>query len=188
MTSINWLALVQKTLVCLAVLLLVACSQTEQQASDAKVPASYDANSWKSIIADSCQSFFDGCNQCRREPGAEVAACTRKACFEYQEPYCLDRRAGEFTHVRYQCKEGERFEVFYGEYRADDMRVKLEENEVWLSNTQTHTAHRLQRVQAASGEKFSDGSVTYWQKNNSAIVLIDEATHYMDCQPRVMNQ
>ena len=51
----------------------------------------YDYDSWRTIIQDSCESFFDGCNNCRRSPGADVAACTRKMCPEYEKPVCLDK-------------------------------------------------------------------------------------------------
>lgn len=51
---------------------------------------SYDANSWKTMIPDTCESFSDGCNTCNREAGSDIAACTRMFCQEYQEPTCLD--------------------------------------------------------------------------------------------------
>ena len=51
----------------------------------------YDQNSWQTIITDSCLSFYDGCNNCRRsKPGAAVAACTRKACDKYEKPVCIN--------------------------------------------------------------------------------------------------
>lgn len=50
----------------------------------------YDGNSWKTIIQDSCLSFFDGCNNCIRSSAGSTAACTRKACFKYKKPICLD--------------------------------------------------------------------------------------------------
>ncbi len=67
----------------LAVLLLSACSSMEESME-------YDQNSWKTMIPDTCVSYFDGCNNCRREPGSDIAACTRKACMEYAKPVCLD--------------------------------------------------------------------------------------------------
>jgi len=53
-------------------------------------PLTYNPNSWKSIIPDTCQTFFDGCNNCRRATDGPEAACTRKACSEYSKPRCLD--------------------------------------------------------------------------------------------------
>lgn len=50
----------------------------------------YNQDSWKNLIADSCQTFTDGCNTCTRTPGSELAACTKKACFNYERPRCLD--------------------------------------------------------------------------------------------------
>lgn len=37
-----------------------------------------------------CVSYFDGCNNCRKEPGSYVATCTEKFCEEYGTPRCLD--------------------------------------------------------------------------------------------------
>lgn len=50
----------------------------------------YDQNSWQTMIPKTCNSFFDGCNNCNRMEGEEMAACTRMFCQEYQEPKCLD--------------------------------------------------------------------------------------------------
>jgi len=50
----------------------------------------YTWESWKTLIAEDCQSFFDGCNNCQRmEDGSEIA-CTLIQCESYQEPVCLD--------------------------------------------------------------------------------------------------
>lgn len=49
----------------------------------------YDMNSWKEIIPDSCQSFYDGCNHCNKM-GSGEAACTKMYCEIYTEPYCKD--------------------------------------------------------------------------------------------------
>lgn len=56
-----------------------------------KEASAYDMNSWKTMIPESCNSFFDGCNNCRRMKGEDVAACTRMFCQNYQEPKCLDK-------------------------------------------------------------------------------------------------
>ena len=77
-----------KTLVCVLALLLLGACQTERL-RDAD-EAGYSSQSWRETIPESCRVFFDGCNPCRREPGAEAAACTRKACVKYREPVCLD--------------------------------------------------------------------------------------------------
>lgn len=50
----------------------------------------YDSGSWKTIIADSCTNFSDGCNTCTKEAGSDVAACTRKFCQSYEKPVCLN--------------------------------------------------------------------------------------------------
>jgi hypothetical protein len=48
----------------------------------------YDANSWKTIIPETCQKFSDGCNTCQRSD--KGVRCTMMACQEYKEPKCLD--------------------------------------------------------------------------------------------------
>lgn len=59
------------------------CPETEM--------AKYDQNSWKDLIDPNCPSFFDGCNNCHRDPVIGQAACTRKFCQEYEKPKCLDQ-------------------------------------------------------------------------------------------------
>lgn len=52
--------------------------------------AQYNAESWKEIIPDSCQSFYDGCNHCNKMGDNSGAACTKMFCEVYSEPYCKD--------------------------------------------------------------------------------------------------
>ena len=66
---------------------------TSYSVEGAEATQAYDANSWQTEITGSCKSFFDGCNNCRREEGSDLAACTRKACVEYEKPKCLDGQA-----------------------------------------------------------------------------------------------
>ena len=73
-------------LVVIIMLTLTACQTAEEPAA----PESYDQNSWQTMIPETCLSFFDGCNNCRREAGSDIAACTRKFCPEYEKPRCLD--------------------------------------------------------------------------------------------------
>jgi len=48
----------------------------------------YDSESWRTLIPETCDYFFDGCNTCQRtEVGLK---CTLKACSEYGEPKCLE--------------------------------------------------------------------------------------------------
>ena len=51
----------------------------------------YNQDSWKDLISENCQSFSDGCNNCKRMPDGG-AACTRKACSNYEKPQCLDAK------------------------------------------------------------------------------------------------
>ena len=58
----------------------------------------YDQDSWKEIISDDCQTFFDWCNWCSRLEDWEVV-CTKMFCDVYDEPRCTDNDAIEETGV-----------------------------------------------------------------------------------------
>jgi len=150
--------------------------------------AAYDENSWKTLIPAECKAYFDGCNNCRRGAEGQPAACTRKACQTYQQPVCLDpagdaaNAASAMKVVTYACDGNARLLVHYGEYRADDQRVALGESEIMLSDRQTHTAYRLERVPAASGEKFSDGKLEFWSHGDEAMLRMAGEKLYQNCR------
>ncbi len=51
----------------------------------------FNSDSWKALVPENCQAFFDGCNNCRKSVGPnEAAACTRKLCERYERPVCTD--------------------------------------------------------------------------------------------------
>lgn len=56
----------------------------------------YDQDSWKEIISEDCQTFFDWCNWCSRLEDWEVV-CTKMFCDVYDEPRCTDNDAIEET-------------------------------------------------------------------------------------------
>ena len=168
----------------LAILLAVCASAGA--GGDAPV---YDMNSWKTIIADDCRAFFDGCNQCVREPG-KAAACTRMACAEYRRPKCRDDVAAPAASappeasktVNYTCAGGARFAVIYHEYRQDDQRVRLGESEIMLRDAQTHSVYRLQRERSASGERFGNAAgLQFFGKGREARVTQQDQRLYADC-------
>lgn len=74
--------------------MLSGCASKTQDTFKAPSPTAptkevYDQKSWETIIEDTCVSFSDGCNTCRRMPDGG-AACTRKGCSRYEKPKCLD--------------------------------------------------------------------------------------------------
>lgn len=75
-----------------ALILLAGCSMvvTEEPKNSDDTMQAYNESSWETIIPESCQSFTDGCNTCRRGPQEGIAACTKKFCLEYSKPECLD--------------------------------------------------------------------------------------------------
>ena len=49
----------------------------------------FDENSWKEIISENCEHFFDGCNHCKRIVDWELV-CSDLTCEEYGKPECTD--------------------------------------------------------------------------------------------------
>lgn len=82
------------------------------------VTSGYTAESWKNLIPNSCQSFFDGCNQCNRIPESDGVACTRMFCDVYEEPRCLDEEPYQENVGELPLQETFETEVNGGE--ADD--------------------------------------------------------------------
>ncbi len=40
-------------------------------------------------IPENCTVWFDGCNTCTGDD-PELMGCTKMACYEYEEPMCLE--------------------------------------------------------------------------------------------------
>lgn len=154
--------------------------------------AAYDADSWKTMISDDCMAYFDGCNNCRRAEGSAVSACTRKACGVYEEPRCLDEPITEGSVgmtpsqgrlVKFACDGDNRLRVYYGEYVSGDQRVALGAEEIMLVDEQTHTAHRLERERAASGAKYSDRMLEFWEHGGEATLSKEGEKFHHNCKP-----
>jgi len=148
-----------------------------QASQDQDNAGTYTQESWREMIPEDCMAYFDGCNTCRRNPQNGIAACTRKACFAYAKPYCMDDAASPtdvaddgYRVVPYVCEGGNRFSVSYGDYRSGDQRMRLQPDQVVLSDRQRHTAYLMSRVVSASGEKYSDGTLTLFGKGDEALV------------------
>ena len=174
--------------------ILVSACATKQDSAVMSEPVmaaapEYDMNSWKTIIGDECRSFSDGCNNCFREPG-KMAACTRKACFTYQQPRCLDEAAAAESavagkRVDYSCDAANTFSVSYHEYVQDDQRIRLQESEIMFSDHQTGRAYRLQRAPSASGEQYVDATgFKFFAKGDEALVMEQDARLYSGCKAR----
>ena len=166
-----------------------ACAASGASAPPAAAQPAYDMNSWETMISSECRAFFDGCNNCVREPG-KMAACTRKACVSYQQPRCLDAAEaaaspGAGKVVDYACDAGATFSVIYHEYVQDDQRVRLADSEIMLRDDQTHTVYRLQRERSASGEKYVDAAgFEFFGKGDEALVMQQGARLYSGCRVR----
>ena len=148
----------------------------------------YDQNSWKTMLPDTCQSFFDGCNNCRRSPGSSVIACTRKYCDKYAKPVCLDEadeqailKSIPARVVHYTCDKGNTFDVFYGEYISGDQKVKLNSEQIMFADRQAHTTYLLKRMHSASGIQYSDDKLVFRAKGKEAMVMRNQQQLYTRC-------
>lgn len=173
----NFMTAIQRITVLLLMATLAACaSQTTVEPSPqvtAPAPKTntlanrYDHQSWKSLISDSCQAYFDGCNQCRRALDSTAVACTRKACTQYQKPYCLDPNSG--PHWRqYQCADGRALAVYFGEYRTAAIAITLPCNKLVLEDRLNQSSHTLSHSVSASGSLYRDDNVSFWVKGTNA--------------------
>ncbi len=151
------------------------------------VGSEFDMNSWTTIIDAECRSFFDGCNNCFRDPG-KMAACTRMACAVYQQPRCLDDDAAADAaavakRVGYACDDGKRFSVSYHEYVQGDQRRRLNDAEIMFNDDQARTAYRLQRERSASGEKYTNAEgFEFFAKGDEALVRQQGVNLYANCR------
>lgn len=148
-----------------------ATSEVVSPSSTAEAPPQYTANSWRELIADSCRSFYDGCNQCRRADGASEAACTRRACLRYEQPRCLDPMQNAEPVTTYQC--GDRtLDVLRHQYTVAGQTETLADNQVALHEHNSASVDVLSRSESASGEKFTSGNMQFWSKGNEATWML----------------
>lgn len=54
----------------------------------------FTPESRKTLIPETCHTFFDGCNNCMKMDNGE-AACTRMFCEKYDMPKCTDKEQSE---------------------------------------------------------------------------------------------
>lgn len=139
----------------------------------------YDRDSWKSLIGDDCQSYFDGCNNCVRGEKNELTRCTRKACQVYQKPHCLDLNSDIKRVIKYQCMEGG-FTVYIGEFPAAKEVLVLEEGNIVIQEVDG-TATLLTRMASGSGERYKGGGLIYWNKGDNALVHKNDQPLYRQC-------
>lgn len=186
--------------VCTMIFLLAGCDKHENNA-DAVPEAKYenkpaakeeafDSDSWREIIPEECDAYFDGCNTCRRNPENGQSACTRKACQIYTRPYCLndDVKMTDAHPALYLCEGDKRIVVTYGEYVSGDQKVKLQEREIWFRDPQTKTAVILERQEGGPGEKYSNGDITLYSEGDEASVKQGSDALYNHCKKQSVKE
>lgn len=147
----------------------------------------YSSESWRDLIPASCVSYFDGCNNCTRNPQTGDTACTRKACTEYYKPRCLDGTEGMSDApqgprvLEFRCNNNKRFTVFYGNYIIGDKTVRLPDSQAVFVDGKTRIAEAMTRQPSASGEKYVSGELTFWLKDGKAVVDKGHNVIYANC-------
>ena len=180
------LAFIRTTLIVITAAVLANCAQNPDKPTLSEAASGeYNANSWQTIISDTCRVYFDGCNNCTRNMNNGIAACGRKACFQYQEPKCLEdpyATSNEPKVAQFSCSGRKSFRVFYVEYTAGDQKLRLKNGQAMFVDGQTHIAEVMTRQPSASGEKFVSGDLTFWSKESEAMVNKAGAPLYTDCK------
>lgn len=153
------------------VILLTGCSLTEQQENvdqNSAVSPAYDSDSWKAIISPDCRAFYDGCNNCRRDPEGQHAMCTRMYCPVYKAPKCLD--SDDRGHeIQYKCDAEKSFTVHF------------EAAELRLTDHQTHLELLLRQQRTASGMSYVNEEYEFRGKGADAEVLKGDELLYSGC-------
>lgn len=156
--------------------ILAGCSQT------------YDQDSWKTLIPESCKSFSDGCNTCTRVSENGLAACTKKFCQKYEEPVCLDEpiTSTEATAISYLCADDQSFTVHMGEYVSGNAALQLEDNQIMVFDDQAQVNYSLIKPVNAWEEYYEDpnGMRLTFEYSGTAILSRNDTVLYDECVPQ----
>ena len=67
-------------------------------------------------------------------------------------------------------------------YTCDAGKIQIERTADSVTLTVQGERSLLPRVEAASGAKYSDGKLTWWEKGDSGFVMQDESITLRDCR------
>ena len=74
--------------------------------------------------------------------------------------------------TEYTCEDGKFINVTYSRTEQQSLYAKVNYN---------NSLYKLERVRSASGEKYSDGTNTWWLKNDTGFLQIGDATLLKNC-------
>lgn len=74
--------------------------------------------------------------------------------------------------TEYTCEDGKFINVTYSRTEQQPLYAKVNYN---------NSLYKLERVRTASGEKYSDGTNTWWLKNDTGFLQIGDATLLKNC-------
>lgn len=85
---------------------------------------------------------------------------------------CTTRESaeGDGAIVTFACESGETIQAAFSATPGGEVELVLPEQEV-----------SLPQVEAASGAKYSDGTVTFWEKGGEALVEVDGEVVLQSC-------
>jgi membrane-bound inhibitor of C-type lysozyme len=107
-----------------------------------------------------------GNGSCQRHPGSRLLVSAIMVLY-LTITACEKKFTGK-THV-FTCSDGTRVEVVYSEKR-DYAMVRLGDK-----------SYKLKQIPAASGAKYSDGKVVFWNKGRGAFIEIGGEVVYDGC-------
>lgn len=108
-------------------------------------------------------------------PGASEAACTRRACFRYEKPRCLDPEPNPDNVISFRC--GDRtLDMYRHHYAVGHQTGNLAGDQIALREHNIEPVTVMTRTESASGEKYAGGNMQFWIKGNEAMWLVDNTS------------
>lgn len=178
-----WQNIISWSVICSLALLIFSCGENPTRPN-----GKFDSNSWRTLIPENCQTYFDGCNNCTRDPQSGETVCTRDICEVYEEPRCLDGEEGVSVaaiigprEVKYRCADNKRFTLYYGEYPIGGKKIKLKDSQVMFVDGATRIAEVMTVQPSTTGEKYVSGATTVIAKDKEARVNKFNNIYYANC-------
>lgn len=185
----SWQNSIRAGLACFLALLVVACGENPTLPG-----GKFNSDSWRTLVPADCQTYFDGCNNCTRDPQTDETVCTKEVCEVYQAPRCLDGEAGISVTaiigprlVKYRCAENKRFTMHYGEYSIAKKKVKLKDTQAVFVDSATGIAEVMTMQPSTIGEAYVSGATTVITKDKDAVVKKYNNTYYANCSVQEPN-
>lgn len=157
------------TLILVGLILGIGYRFDQVQAPAQPEMETYTSESWKTLIDQKCQHFFDGCNQCSRVSGSDQTTCTRMFCEVYQKPKCTDEEQ---------------------QYNSESRKTMIDENCKFFfdgcnnctrqPNSNEITCHELY-CETYQKPRCTDNEIQEWIKNSEQVPSCEEWDEQGQC-------